>query len=101
MKKVLVELNITQTYKAQVLVSGEFTDENDPEIAKAAEKAADAMDHGNWGYEDTEFELLNTKEVPGHLSPFHHDLLNMGYSLKMIENYTEEDAEAEVDAIRS
>lgn len=101
MKKVLVELNITQTYKAQVLVSGEFAGENDPAIAEVAEKAADEMDHGNWGYEDTSFELLNSKEVPEHLSPFHHDLLNMGYSLKMIENYSDEDAEAEVEAVRS
>jgi hypothetical protein len=101
MKKALVELNITQTYKAQVLVSGEFAGENDPAIAEAAEKAADSMDHGNWGYENTEFEVLNTKEVPGQLSPFHHDLLNMGYSLQMIENYSVEDAEAEVEAVRS
>jgi hypothetical protein len=101
MKKILVELNITQSYKAQVLVSGEFTGENDPAIMKVAEEEADAMDHGNWGYENTEFELMNAKEIPNHLSPFHHDLLKMGYSLKKIENYSEEDAEAEVDAIRS
>lgn len=101
MKKILVELNITQTYKAQVLVEGDFKDKNDPAIDKVAKEAADAMDHGHWGYEDTEFEVFNTKEVPLNLSLYHYDLLKMGYSMEMIKNYTEEDAESEVDAIRS
>ncbi|WP_110925959.1 hypothetical protein [Bacillus massiliglaciei] len=72
MKKFVVELSITQTFTAQVVVEGDFKDKKDPAIDATAKLAADNMDHDNWGYEETEFEILNVTPVLDNLSALHH-----------------------------
>lgn len=99
MKKFEVELSITQTFTTKVIVAGDFQDKNDPAIDKAAKQAADNMAHDDWNYNDTEFEIDNVRAVPENLSPYHYDLLKCGYSLDMIKNYSDRDAEAELSAL--
>lgn len=50
---------------------------------------------------ELEIGLPGIKEVPSHFTSNHHRLLECGYSIKMIESYSEEDAEAELDVITS
>ena len=101
MKKFEVEVSITKTFTTKVIVEGEFKDKNDLSIDKAAQYAADNMNHEHWDYNDTEFEINGVKEIPANLSSDHIDLLRCGYSLDMIKDYSEEDARAELDAIAS
>lgn len=100
MKKYVVELSITQTFNAQVVVEGDYKDKNDPAISEEAKLVADNMNHGNWGYKDTEFEIDNIKAAPDNLSSYHRDLLNCGYPLDMVKKYSDEDAEAELEALK-
>ncbi|WP_421136159.1 hypothetical protein [Staphylococcus warneri] len=56
-KQYEVELSITKKYNVIVTVEGEFSGKGDPDIEKAAVKAAENMDHGDWDYLDTEYEV--------------------------------------------
>ncbi|AYJ75399.1 hypothetical protein N374_gp056 [Bacillus phage phiNIT1] len=58
-----VEVDITQRFTTTVTVTGDFKDANDPRIDKAAEQEADRMNHGAWDWQDSEFEIMNVKEV--------------------------------------
>ncbi|WP_227396814.1 hypothetical protein [Jeotgalibacillus aurantiacus] len=100
MAKMVVELSITQTHTVQVVVDGEFEDKKDPAIDKLAKLAADNMNHEHWEHETTEFEIQNVSPVPETFSSYHHDLLAAGYSLEQIKDYSDDDAEAEIDAIK-
>jgi hypothetical protein len=64
MKKFEVELSITQTFTAKVIVEGDFQGKNDPAIDEAAKRAADNMDHDDLNYNDTEFEINNVTLLP-------------------------------------
>ncbi|EIJ79140.1 hypothetical protein PB1_16324 [Bacillus methanolicus PB1] len=64
MKKFEVELSITQTFTTKVIVEGDFQGNNDPAIDEAAKRAADNMDHNDWNYNDTEFEIDNVTLLP-------------------------------------
>ncbi|MFD1335781.1 hypothetical protein ACFQ4N_09495 [Oceanobacillus iheyensis] len=93
----IVELKIVQTYKTQVIVNTDSEDENT--ILKLSSEKADNMSHDNWGYEDTEFEAVNIHEIPKELSKDHIMLLECGYPYHKIKKYSQEDAEAELEAI--
>lgn len=97
MKKYQVELEIKQTYTVPVIVEGNFDD--DKALAKAAQAKAESMNHNRWEYQDTEYEVENCKELPEGLSSSHLKLLELGYPLKWVRKYTEEDAQAEIDAL--
>lgn len=58
-----VEVDITQRFTTTVKVEGEFKDKNDPQIDRLAKQEADNMAHAAWDYDDTEFEVLNVKEI--------------------------------------
>lgn len=62
MKRYEVELEIVQKFTATVVVEGDFKDSLDPRIDKLAEEKADLMNHDDWNYEETEFEILNVFE---------------------------------------
>lgn len=94
-----VELEITVTYKAQVVVSGNFEGVNDPRIDQVAQEVADNMDHGNWDYKNSEFETLNVKQLPDGLSGYHISLLQCGYPETNVLKMSDEEAEGELDAI--
>lgn len=97
MKKYQVDLEIKQTYTVPVIVEGDFDD--DKALAKAAASKAESMNHNRWEYQDTEYEVENCKELPEGLSSSHLKLLELGYPLKWVRKYTEEDAQAEIDAL--
>ena len=99
-KEYVVELSITQTYTTKVVVQGDYQDRNDPAIEEHAKLIADEMDHNKWDYRDTEFEIDNITAVPESLSSYHRDLLNAGYSLEKVKSYSDEDAEAEWEAMK-
>lgn len=101
MKKYLVELSITRTFETTVVIEGDFDNKKETEIQKAAEMVADNMDHGLWDYKETEFEVNNFHSLPDNLTKDHITLLECGYPLEMIKDFTEEDAAAELDALRS
>lgn len=58
-----VEVDITQRFTTTVTVTGDFKDRNDPRIDQAAKQEADRMDHEAWDWQDSEFEIMNVKEV--------------------------------------
>ncbi|QZA69898.1 hypothetical protein 043JT007_112 [Bacillus phage 043JT007] len=58
-----VEVDITQRFTTTVTVTGDFTGIDDPRIDKAAEQEADRMNHEAWDWQDSEFEVMNVKEV--------------------------------------
>lgn len=100
MKNYLVELEITKKYTASVVVTKEGFEGNDnSSIINSAKEKAESMSHDSWGYIDTEMEVNCTKLLPSELSNNHITLLECGYSLKKVLSYTEEEAEAELDAI--
>ncbi|MBX0320108.1 hypothetical protein [Shouchella clausii] len=98
MKKYQVDLEIIQTYTVPVFVEGdEGMDDKTLKIAAASK--AESMNHNRWEYQDTEYEVENCKELPEGLSSSHLKLLELGYPLKWVSKYTEEDAQAEIDAL--
>lgn len=48
-----------------------------------------------------ETALKGIENVPEHFTRDHQTLLEMGYPIRMIENYTQEDAEEEISAALS
>jgi hypothetical protein len=99
MKSYKVNLSITKTYSAEVVIQGDYSDLNDPDLIKAAELAAENMSHESWDYKDTEFDFEGSEELPEGLSPFHITLLQSGYPKEMVLAYSLEDAEAEIESM--
>lgn len=45
--------------------------------------------------------LKTVEELPPHFSPAHRTLLEMGYPIRVVERYSQEDAEEEISAALS
>ncbi|GGJ51168.1 hypothetical protein [Virgibacillus salexigens] len=89
----VVELEITKSYKAQVVVD---SDEN---IIAQAEKKADNMNHNHWSYQDTEFDAISITDISDTFTREHITLLECGYPYEKVKKYSKEDAEGELEAI--
>lgn len=50
---------------------------------------------------ESEINSPKIESMPSHFTSNHHRLIECGYPAKMIESYSEEDAEAELEAITS
>lgn len=50
---------------------------------------------------NSEINLTEANNVPSYFVSSHHKLMECGYPIEMIEKYSEEDAEAELEAIVS
>jgi len=95
----IVELEIKQTYKVQVVVPSEGLSED--EVIKAAQDKAEGMDHGSWEYRETEYDAVNVLDLPEGFSQDHITLLQFGYPVEKLKKYTDEDALAEIEALGS
>ena len=95
MKKYYVEVTITKSYKLSVVVEGEFDGISDKKLEIEAASVAEKMEHENFVYESTECEIHNLIELSSELSSDHISLLQAGYPLKWVENYSEADSDAE------
>jgi len=93
----IVELEIKQTYQVQVVVPSEGLSED--EVIKASQEEAENMNHKNWDYRETEYDAQNVHDLPEEFSSNHITLLQYGYPIEKLKKYTNEDAEAEIEAI--
>lgn len=80
----VVEFNITQRFKTQVVVNSDS--EVDQELVKLASEKADNMDHNSWLYEDTEYDAVNILDIPEDFTSDHITLLERGYPLHKLRN---------------
>ena len=59
------------------------------------------MNHESWGYQETEYDAQNVLDLPEGFSSNHITLLQYGYPIAKLQKYTNEDAEAELEALGS
>lgn len=52
-----VELSIVKSYTVKVVVEGDFAGASDPDVGEEAILKADSMNHEDWEYQNTEFEI--------------------------------------------
>ncbi|MNW32171.1 hypothetical protein D3C74_91070 [compost metagenome] len=62
-RKFEVEMTITKTYDVKVIVEGEFSGVDDPDIEEVAKQQADNMSHDSWSYKDSEYEVTYVDKV--------------------------------------